>query len=509
MKIIRHLFIYICVLTMGLGVVLLAGPLHRVNANSVCTDNPLACVPVWIPWTHTVKTNCVTDPYTHLQVCDEIEVTDKVERCSIPQEGGGSCTCCYNDGCYLNCPGVPGTGGDDTTGDTTTEPPPAATATPTPVTGTINAVARVVTTDTTCAAVSNSAAGISGTRFSFSAGSANQPAAKTQSGNTAVSFTNQPSGSYNIDYVLPTTGYTPVTPCVYQNGVLVAYGDSATLPGGTLEWRIGFTAGAPWVQTEGGNVYASATLRSYVPNITPRVFNGDGGGGYPGVVAYGTDYDFDSDWVSTGSTYTSSENWLVNATQTRVNYYDYFYRKYGSPTTVTTDPAFSNPIAVTQPPSSDTPYYVVGDITTSGDWSVGNNEKLIVIVNGNLTIDGEIHIVGSGFVTFIVNGTITVSSNVGTTASSTTPVVEGVYIAMNATQTGGFVTGASTSALTARFVGKGMFIADNFTLQRDLEGYGVGNTGSSAELFVYNPRLLLTMPEEMKENSVTWQEVAP
>ncbi len=132
-----------------------------------------------------------------------------------------------------------------------------------------------------------------------------------------------------------------------------------------------------------------------------------------------------------------------------------------------------------------------------------------MIVNGNATINGQINIVGSGFVAFIVNGTITVSSSVGTSASLDNPVLEGVYVAMNASQTGGFVTGTSTSALTARFVGKGMFIADDFTLQRDLEGYGVGNSGSSAELFIYNPRLLLTMPEEMKENSVTWQEVAP
>ena len=474
-----------------------------VLANDVCTNNPPGCIMQEIWYTHLVQ-SCEFNIYGIYTCGEPTQITEKATRCTIPQQGGGSCYCCYADGCYLNCPGNPGPGGD-TTGDTTTDPVP--TATPTPPTGTVNAVARVVTTDTTCAAVSNSSTGISGTQFSFSAGSASQPVAQTQSGNTAVSFTNLPVGSYNIDYTLPTATYTPVIPCVYQNGVLVAYGDSATLSGGTLEWRIGFTAGSPWVQTEGGNVYASATLKSFVP--TGDVFNTDGDGGYPGVVTYGTDYDFDNDWASTGSTKASSENWLVNAAQTRVNYYDYFYRKYGAPTTVTTDPAFSNPIAVTQPPSSNTPYYVTGDITTTGDWSVGNNEKLIVIVNGNLTIDGQINIVGSGFVAFIVNGTITVTSNVGTTASSVSPVLEGVYVAMNASQTGGFVTGTSANALTARFVGKGMFIADNFTLQRDLEGYGVGNTGSSAELFIYNPRLILTMPEEMKENSVTWQEVAP
>jgi len=53
-----------------------------------------------------------------------------------------------------------------------------------------------------------------------------------------------------------------------------------------------------------------------------------------------------------------------------------------------------------------------------------------------------------------------------------------------------------------------MFIADNFLLQRDLDSYG-GNSGSSAELFEYNPQLLLTMPDVMKDQPVTWSEVAP
>lgn len=482
---------------------------QTVMANSVCTDEPVACVIMEIPYTWDY--DCLCDIYGVCQTCQQ---TALVPRCTIPQAGGGSCYCCFNDGCYLNCDGGGGGGGGG--GDTATDPTPTLppgvtpTATPTPAPGTITAVARMVTTDTTCAAVSSSTTGISGTTFNFTASSANQPAAQVQSGNVPVTFSSQPVGSYNINYTLPSTEWTIGTPCIYLNGVLVGYGESATLTGGsTLEWRFGFTRGSPWVQVDGGDVYASAMLRSYVPAVVPRVFNRDGDGGYPGVVSYGGSYDFDSDWTTQGEAFVSTDNWLVNANQTRVNYYDYFYRKYGSPTVSTTDASFSNLLAVTQPTSSVTPYYVIGDMTTTGDWSVGNGESVIIIVNGNLTIGGDINITGSGFIAFIVNGTIRVSSTVGTTASSETPVVEGVYVAMKADQTGGFYTGQSTSALTPRFVGKGMFIADTFGLERDLEGYGVGNTGSAAELFIYNPRLLLTMPDEMKENSVTWQEVAP
>jgi hypothetical protein len=136
---------------------------------------------------------------------------------------------------------------------------------------------------------------------------------------------------------------------------------------------------------------------------------------------------------------------------------------------------------------------------------VGTGESIVFIVNGNLTIGGNVNITGTGFVSFIVKGNITVLSSVGTGALSTTPVVEGVYIVSS---TGTFQTGASTTVGAERFVGKGMFIAGNFSLERDLESTGQ-NTNASAELFVYNPQLLITMPDAMKELPVLWQEVAP
>ncbi|MBI3738486.1 MAG: hypothetical protein HY258_05515 [Chloroflexi bacterium] len=170
------------------------------------------------------------------------------------------------------------------------------------------------------------------------------------------------------------------------------------------------------------------------------------------MVTYGTSYDFDSDTLSQGSTLVSRTNWLVNATRATVNYYDLFYHRFGSPTTAD----YTNPVLVSQPASRATPYYVLGDMTTSGDWSVGSGQTILFIVNGNLTIGGRITITGTGFVGFIVNGNIVVDSAVGTTVGSATPVVDGVYIV---SPTGTFRTGASTAAATAKFVGRGMFIA--------------------------------------------------
>ena len=53
-----------------------------------------------------------------------------------------------------------------------------------------------------------------------------------------------------------------------------------------------------------------------------------------------------------------------------------------------------------------------------------------------------------------------------------------------------------------------MFIAGSFTLQRDLESVAQ-NQNVSSELFLYNPQLLLTMPDKMKDLPISWQEVAP
>ena len=53
-----------------------------------------------------------------------------------------------------------------------------------------------------------------------------------------------------------------------------------------------------------------------------------------------------------------------------------------------------------------------------------------------------------------------------------------------------------------------MFVAGSFLLQRDLEGISQ-NTTTAAELFLYNPRLLISMPDSMRDVPITWEEVAP
>lgn len=267
---------------------------------------------------------------------------------------------------------------------------------------------------------------------------------------------------------------------------------------------MGYMLGSPWTQSEGGDVYASGTIKSFIPAVVPRVFSVDGVGGDPGVVTYGTSYDFDGLSISQGGTNVSSSNWLVNATRNSVNYYDFFYNRFGKPSDAD-NALFANLQAVGKPASRETPYYINGNMRTTGNWVIPSGETVVFIVTGDITIGGRITIIPGGFAAFISQGDIAIASSVGTTFGSTTSVLDGVYVTSTS---GTFATGTSTAASTAKLVGKGIFIAGNFLLQRDLEIVNE-NITSAAELFIYDPQLLFTMPDQMKELPVTWQEVAP
>lgn len=152
----------------------------------------------------------------------------------------------------------------------------------------------------------------------------------------------------------------------------------------------------------GGDVYASAALRSYVPASTsPRYAVLDGDSGTPGSVMYGTTYDFDGSASDTGEAYVSSKGWLANETTSRTDYYAVMYHRFGSPEPdYTGDTTFTSKLA-----SRDAAYVVDGNLTiSSADWSVTDGENIVVLVNGNLTINRKINLTGTGFAAFIVNG---------------------------------------------------------------------------------------------------------
>jgi hypothetical protein len=368
---------------------------------------------------------------------------------------------------------------------------PTITPTPTPIPGTIRAKsARITTMSCDPAAMSALDSTID---FNPSLG------AKSANGGSYATWLNVPPDiTYSI--ISPNiSGFTAQLACLStDNGVSWSTGQPSYLlsPGGTLIWNLGYTVVGPWVQTGGGgDVYVYNTLQSKIPMHAPSYpFCDDGAGGTPGVVTYGSSYN-----IGDGSL--SSSGWLVKEQYASTNFYDLFYHRFGSPTTENLPNTISNKLA-----SNATPYYKNGPVTIdTNNWNILSGESVVVFVNGNLTIRKKINIAAGGFAAFIVNGNIIIDPVVGGPAASDSSVIDGIYITSPA---GTFQTGNSSNAGTERFVGHGIFIAGGFSLNRDLESVGANHL-TSAELFLYYPQLLLTMPDKMKEVPITWQEVAP
>lgn len=144
--------------------------------------------------------------------------------------------------------------------------------------GTINSRAVVVHANATCADIQASAVGVAGTVHQFTAGSASQPAPQSQSGASYVTFSNILGGSYTASPTVP-ANYNLVLACWSKqlNSPNSGTGSTESLSeptdADTLTWDLGYTAGSPWVQTQGGNVYAAGNVTSFVPvGISPRVF---------------------------------------------------------------------------------------------------------------------------------------------------------------------------------------------------------------------------------------------
>ena len=123
---------------------------------------------------------------------------------------------------------------------------------------------------------------------------------------------------------------------------------------------------------------------------------------------------------------------------------------------------------------------------------------MILFVDGTLTINSKVTVSPGGFLAFIAKG-ITIGQSVGDPpVANPNADIEGVYV------TDGMFT---VNSGTNQFVGKGMFIADRFSLNRNLGG--PTNIDYPSELFLYDPRFLVSMPEEMQETPILWQEINP
>ena len=276
----------------------------------------------------------------------------------------------------------------------------------------------------------------------------------------------------------------------------------------TMTVLTAFAPTYPWLQVQGGGNTYGKNIQSLMPIFITQtlLFDNTQSPLTPGIFSAGESadlWDF-TDPEALGAGNVSRTNWSVKNAQTTKDWYAFFSQRLVDTTKLPYPP--SGTINGTKPPlTSGAPYTVYAtqpntNLTIVNSWNIAAGQKLIIVVDGNLTIKNTITMEKGGFIAFIVKGDIIVDSSVGVVATSVTPVVEGVYIAGGTLKTGLSTTGKE------RFVGKGMFAANKVLTQRNIT---TSNYNTSADLFLYNPELLITMPSPLEDNSFIWQEVAP
>jgi len=201
-----------------------------------------------------------------------------------------------------------------------------------------------------------------------------------------------------------------------------------------------------------------------------------------------------------------NKNWLarLSATPARQDF-AYFRRIYKFPSADVQDDYalnFNNAPKPDGTPNNEnvTAYYHEGDLTITSPWVVNSGESYVILVSGDLKVNANITVANGGFLAFVTSKDIIFDSSLGSTAfNSSTPVVEGVFIADGKIR-------LPESQL--KFVGAGTFVGwAGFDLLRNFES--TDNWYNPTELFVYRPDFLRNAPEEMKTPRYEWNEVNP
>jgi len=293
------------------------------------------------------------------------------------------------------------------------------------------------------------------------------------------------------------------------NGTITASGSVVSDAGsGTCSNSISFSIypAFSWFQTQGGDVHEEGIIQSRIPYSDPIKYFSLNLNSYPGLISFRDSYNFGQGGVS-------SKGWLAKSSFFPNYDYSYFYQKLGSPT----EDNFSCDPSCPTPSSGETKiYYSRDDVTISGnDWNLPSNAKMVVLINGDLNISlnqGKRIIVPVGsFLAFIVKGDIKISGNVGDKLSSTTPHLQGVYIADGIIDT--YQPNPTGEGSGFRLVGAGLFYAKGgFRLERDVKndcGASICNATTPSEFFIFRPDLVINSPREIWTSEMTWTEVAP
>jgi hypothetical protein len=357
-----------------------------------------------------------------------------------------------------------------------------------------------------CGTITGAKGYLAGTVFMLNA---NPYWRETQAGSTWSSWINMSLSTFAIDAYHPTGNYTPFLSC-YNSTIDPTYqaGYSIQLHlNETISFVVGFSPTLPWFQVQGGgNTYGDQITNLMPVTLNPTYrYDTTAAPTSPGIVSVKTGADFSDNIAYHGTNNLSSTNWNTYQAMKQMDWYLLFKTRLLQGTVVPYEGTGGKPDRVADAAYTvyTTKDYMGGNLLINQPWVIADGEKLIIIVEGSLDIYAKINITGNGFVGFVVKDNIIIDGTVGTTWNGTIPLVEGMYIAGKSIK-----TGHSTDPLTERFVGKGVFVANDIILQRDLSTTA-HNINTSADLFLYNPAFLVTAPDILKDLSYEWQEVAP
>lgn len=282
-----------------------------------------------------------------------------------------------------------------------------------------------------------------------------------------------------------------------------------------------------WFQVKGGDVHAETSIRSYIPSSflpANRYFNLDLDT-YPGLITYGTDYDF---WVSgfdpifntNGPEYSSSKKWLAQSpfAPGKTNY-QRFYQKLGSPTVDN----FDGTINFSGLKDGINLFYSADKAIIEGanSWTIPANKKVVILINGDLDLSlnqaKQIIVDKGGFIAFIVNGNINITQTMGSkkVANIGKPVLQGMYYAENKINTQTDINDNNGEGPGKMIVGEGLFYGKKgFVLERTLKDdcsdpANVCNLYYPSEYFIFRPDLVINAPYELWFSDIDWQEVVP
>ncbi len=301
-------------------------------------------------------------------------------------------------------------------------------------------------------------------------------------------------------------GSSTITSKVYLGATLACTGSAS----------INVVPAGPWWQVKDSDLSTNADILSEAPN--GKTFGLDGTGGYPGVVSYGTSFDFSADSSGTGTV--SSTGWLANSLSSSTKTYDaaYFMNQIPSDAVITSLP--SNTVDGSYFESGGTLSYgyywykydgsLTGlDVTISSAMNLGDRKVILIVDAADLNIAGNINLDdGHGFFMAIAGqtgggakGRIKIDPTVG---GGVGPNLEGIYEGDN-----GFLTGTSYPSLDTTLSVRGSVasVYGSVLLQRDLGG--VVNNTTPAEFFEFAPDQIMLFPSKLGARKINWKEVAP